>query len=307
MNSLTLLLAAALTAAVPLTLAALGGIFSERTGVLNIGLEGIMLMAAFAAVAGSWATGSSVFGVLTAVVVGAAVALLHAVVSIKYKANQTISGVAINLLALGLTDFLANKLWGAGQSPGVAAVPHVSLNFLKGVPVLGAFADLTPFVYLMLVLVPLISWMLYRTPMGLRIRAVGEKPAAADTVGVNVYRIRYFGVIMSGALGGLAGASLAVGLVSGFTTNMTAGRGFIALAAMIFGNWKPAGALVASLLFGLADAAQVTMQISGLSSVVPGQFLQMLPYLLTMLALAGVVGRSRAPAASGIPYEKGMR
>lgn len=307
MNTLTLVLAATLTAAVPLALAALGGIFSEGSGVINIGLEGIMLMAAFAAALGSWATGSAMGGVALALAVGALIAALHGLVSVKYRANQVISGVAINILALGLTDFLANKFWGAGQSPAVAAVPHLRLPFLQGIPVLSAFSDLTPFVYLMLILVPLASWVLYQTPFGLRLRAVGEKPAAADTVGVSVSRMRYLGVILSGVLAGLAGASLSVGLVSGYTTNMTAGRGFIALAAVVFGNWRPAGALAAALLFGLADAAQVVLQLSGFSAIVPGQFLQMLPYLLTIFALTGLVGRTRPPAASGIPYEKGER
>lgn len=307
MTTMNLILAATFTAATPLILAALGGVFSERSGVLNIGLEGIMLNAAFAAVAVSWATGSPWLGVGAATLAGGLIALLHAVVSIRYRANQVISGTAINLLALGLTEFFANALWGAGQSPPVTAVSRIRIGGLEKVPVLGAFADLTPFAYLALLLTALTVVVLYRTPFGLRLRAVGEHPAAVDTVGISVERLRYAGVILSGLLGGLAGASLSLGLVSGFTTNMTAGRGFIALAAMVFGNWHPVRALLATFLFGFADTLQVVFQLAGWSAAVPPQVLQAVPHLLTILALAGVVGRTRAPAAAGVPYTRGSR
>lgn len=304
---LSVILSSTLRSATPLLLAALGGVFTERSGVINIALEGIMLMGAFFAALFSWLTGSPWVGVLAAVLVGLITAYLHALVSIEFKANQVVSGVALNILASGVTTFLLVAIWhSAGHSPNVERVPDLVLPFLKPIPLLGdVLGSLTPFTWLALLLVPCSHWLLFHTPFGLRLRAVGEHPKAADTAGVRVLQLRYAGVLISGLLAGLSGASLSVGLLSSFQQNMSAGRGFIALAAMIFGNWSPVGSLWACLLFGLAEAAQNFLQALGVA--VPAQFLLIAPYVLTTLALAGVVGRSTAPAADGVPYEKDGR
>jgi len=288
-STLVLLAASTLRAATPLVLAALGGVFSERAGVVNIALDGIMLVGAWAGVYFSFVTGSAWLGLLGAMGVGMAIAGIHAVASIRYNANQVVSGVAINLLAAGFTEFMLARVWGqAGQSPSVDKIPD-----------LGPF---NLFVWAAFILAAVSQFVLWRTPWGLRLRAVGEHPLAADTVGINVQRMRYWGVLLSGVLAGLGGASLSIGLLSRFSNGMTAGRGFIAIAAMIFGKWNPVGAVAACLLFGAADALGSLFQALGMK--VPYQFLAMAPYVLTMLALAGVVGRATAPAASGVPYEK---
>ncbi|MFO7173159.1 MAG: ABC transporter permease [Bacillota bacterium] len=278
--------------AMPLIIAALGGMFSELSGVVNIALEGIMLLGSFTAVAVAYLTGSPYLGVLAAMVGGAALASIHAVVSIRYKANQVVSGTAINILASGVTTMLARGLWAEGGSPPIQRIPDLTWPF-----------RISPFVPLAFLLVALCHWFVYYTPMGLRLRAVGEHPKAADTAGISVERMRYFGVLMSGVFAGLAGAGLSVGLLSAFEEGMTNGRGFIALAALIFGKWTPVGACLAALLFGAATASQTFMQALGIQ--IPAQFLLMAPYILTMLALAGVVGRATPPASVGIPYEKG--
>ncbi len=307
MEVIGLILSSTLRSATPLLLAALGGVFTEKSGVFNIALEGMMLTGAFFAVLFSFLTGSPWIGVLVAVAAGLVMALLHAVVSIQFKANQVVSGVALNILASGVTTFLLVAIWkSAGHSPNVTRVPDLNLPWLKPVPLLGdVFGQLSPFTWLALLLVPFSHWLLFHTPLGLRLRAVGEHPEAADTAGVRVFRLRYFGVLMSGVLAGLGGATLSIGLLSSFQQNMSAGRGFIALAAMIFGNWTPVGALLACLLFGLAEAAQNFLQALGIT--VPAQFLLIAPYVLTMLALTGVVGRTTPPPAGRIPYEKGAR
>lgn len=280
-----------LRSATPLLLVALGGTFSERSGVVNIALEGIMLVGAWFAVWGSFTTGSAWAGVALALLAGLIIAALHAVASVHFHANQVISGTAINLLAAGFTEFFMVKVWG-GQSPRVSALPNVGPEWFH----------LNLFVYIAFGLA-LVSWfVIYRTPWGLRLRAVGEHPKAAETVGVSVYRMRYWGILLSGLLAGLGGASLSIGLVSGYSSGMTAGRGFIGLAAMIFGKWNPIGAIWACLLFGLADGLGTLLQIRGIP--IPYEFLVISPYVVTMLALAGVVGRSTPPAASGTPYEK---
>ncbi|MBS3937038.1 MAG: ABC transporter permease [Peptococcaceae bacterium] len=281
------LLMATLRAATPLVIAAVGGIFAERSGVVNIALEGKMLIGAFAAVVVAYYTGSPWLGVLAALVVGGILAYIFAVVSIKYRANQVVSGVAINMLAAGLTVFLMHVFFGtAGTSPAVNRLPNV-----------GPF---TPIVYLAPLIVIAAFIVLYRTPWGLRIRAVGEHPKAAATVGVNVIGLRYACVVLSGMLAGIAGAHLSIGTLSVFVRDMTAGRGFIALAAMIFGKWHPVGALGAALLFGFSEALQMRLQGGG----IPSQLIQAVPYVFTMIVLAGFVGRATAPASLGEPYKK---
>jgi simple sugar transport system permease protein len=291
----------ALRMATPLVLAALGGMFSERSGVINIGLEGILLTGAFASVLATWATGDPWAGAGAGVFAGVLIALLHAVVSVTFRADQIVSGVAINLFAMGATQFLTWIVWGSSaNSPPVAAMQHWTLpESWGGVasavnPVLGHYP---PLVLVALALVAAAHVVLFRTPFGLRLRATGEHPEAADTLGISVRKMRFSGVILSGALAGLGGAFLALNTHQ-FVKNMSAGRGFIALAAMIFGKWTPLGALGASLLFGYAEAVQMGLQ----GRAVPTEFVQMIPYVLTMVALVGVIGRSRPPAAVGKAY-----
>lgn len=305
MEIIALILASGLRSATPLTFAALGGIFSERAGVVNIALEGIMLTGAFTAMLVSYYTGSPWLGVLAAMLAGGLIALIHAFVSIEFRANQVVSGVAINLLAVGLTSFFLQVIFeSAGQSPSVNDLGKISLSFLKGVPFFyNLLNDLSPMVYLAILFVIIANYVLFKTTFGLRLRAVGEHPEAADTVGISVKGIRYLCVTLSGLLAGIGGATLSVGLLNIFSEGMTAGRGFIALAAVIFGKWTPFGALIAALFFGVADAMQMlaqTLQITFL----PREIWLMLPYILTILALAGFIGRSIPPAASGQPYDK---
>lgn len=305
MEIIALILASGLRSATPLTFAALGGIFSERAGVVNIALEGIMLTGAFTAMLVSYYTGSPWLGVLAAMLAGGLIALIHAFVSIEFRANQVVSGVAINLLAVGLTSFFLQVIFkSAGQSPSVNDLGKISLSFLKGVPFFyNLLNDLSPMVYLAILFVIIANYVLFKTTFGLRLRAVGEHPEAADTVGISVKGVRYLCVTLSGLLAGIGGATLSVGLLNIFSEGMTAGRGFIALAAVIFGKWTPFGALIAALFFGIADAMQMlaqTLQITFL----PREIWLMLPYILTILALAGFIGRSIPPAASGQPYDK---
>ncbi len=287
--------------ATPLILAALGGLFSERSGVVNIALEGIMLTGAFASILVTYYTGDPWAGAAAGALAGILVSAIHAAVSITFKANQIVSGVAINLLAMGATQFLTWIIWGSSaNSPPVVGMAHWSLPETWG-PAAAALTRVIghypPLVYITLAGVGLSHLVLWRTPFGLRLRSVGEHPEAADTLGINVARMRYAGVFLSGALAGLGGAFLALNTHQ-FVKNMSAGRGFIALAAMIFAKWNPVGALGACLLFGYAEAVQMGLQGRG----IPTQFVQMIPYVLTMVALVGVIGRARPPAASGKPY-----
>jgi len=291
----------ALRMATPLILAALGGMFSERSGVVNIGLEGILLSGAFASILATDLTGDPWAGALAGVIAGLLVSLVHAVVSITFRADQIVSGVAINLFAMGATQFGTWLVWGSSaNSPAVAAMAHWSLPESWGALARGvnaAIGHYPPLVYLTLLAVVISHVVLFGTPFGLRMRATGEHPEAADTLGINVRRMRYWGVLLSGALAGLGGAFLALN-TNQFVKNMSAGRGFIALAAMIFGKWTPGGALAACLLFGYAEAVQMGLQGRG----VPSQFVQMIPYVLTMVALVSVIGRARPPKAAGRPY-----
>lgn len=303
-------LASAIRLATPLILAALGGVFAERSGVTNIGLEGIMIIGAFFAVLFTHITGNPWMGVLAAIAFGMLTASLLGVLAINLRGNQVIAGVAINLLALSLTAFLLELIW--KRSGATPSVPHALttnpefLKFLEKIPVIGdMFSRFTPFIYIAFILVGVSYYVLFKTPLGLRIRAVGEHPRAADTVGIDVYKIRWMCVLISGAFAGLAGASLSIGTISLFREGMVAGQGFIALAAMIFGKWHPVGALLACLFFGLASAIQILAQSIGIS--IAAEILLMVPYIATIVALVGVVGKSVAPAADGFPYEKGEK
>jgi general nucleoside transport system permease protein len=298
------LFAAMLVYATPLAYAALGGIFCERSGVVNIGLEGMMLTGAFFGIWGTAWSGSWVIGLVVAMLAGAAVALVHAVFAIHLRADQIVTGTAINFLALGVTGYLFIDIYGSNGTPAsIDSVPDISLPGIRSIPGIGGvFGSLNLMIWLVFGLLVLTEVILFRTPIGLRIRSVGEHPRAADTVGIPVYRIRYICVLLSGMLAALGGAYLSIGFVGSFGQNMTAGRGFIALAAVIFGKWRPYGAFGACLLFGFASGLADRLQsVAGISP----NLLYTLPYVLTLIALVGLVGRSRPPAADGQPYVKG--
>ncbi len=290
-NIALILAASTMRLATPLLLAALGGLFSERAGVINIALEGLLLAGAFTAAAVTWYAGSPLVGLVSAVLAGAAIAGVHAVACIRYRADQVVSGTAINILMLGVPALLSGAFFlSSGSTP---QVPKEQL------------IPWTPIVIAVL-LVPLTYYVLYYTPFGLRLRAVGENPEAADAAGVSVKRMRYAAVLISGALAGLGGAYLSIGQSSLFTRNMSAGRGFIALAALIFGKWRPVQTMLACLLFGFTEAVSIQLQGVPLfgGEEIPTQFVQILPYVLTIVVLAGFIGTSRAPRALGIPYQK---
>jgi general nucleoside transport system permease protein len=277
--------------ATPLVLAALGGLFSERSGVINIALEGLMLAGAFTAAAVTHYSGNPWLGLLSGIAAGVSVAAVHAVASIRFKADQVVSGTAINILMVGIPAFIGGGLFAStGSTP---QIPKEQL--IPNAPIIIA-----------LVLVLLTWYVLYRTPYGLRLRAVGEKPEAADAAGVSVKWMRYSGVLISGALAGIGGAYLSIGQSSLFTRNMTSGRGFIALAALIFGKWRPVQTMLACLLFGFTEAVSIQLQGVRMPSGedIPNQFIQIIPYVLTMVVLAGFIGQSRAPRALGLPYQK---
>ena len=299
------LIASVLRLSTPLILAALGGLYAERSGVINIALEGMMLAGAFTAAAVTIFAHNPWAGLLAAMLAGVAVAWLHAVATINYKADQVVSGTAINILFLGVPALLSGALFDSTgatpQLPKEQVLPDVALFDPASSPVLASIFNQKPLVYLAFILAGVTFYVLYRTRFGLRLRAVGENPEAADTAGVNVRRMRYAGVLLSGALAALGGAYLSIGQNSLFTRNMTAGRGFIALAALIFGKWDPVGAVLACLLFGFAEAIAIRMQ--GTVNI-PNQFIQLIPYVLTMVALAGLVRRATPPKALGVAYAK---
>jgi len=297
-----------LTAATPFIFASLGGVYSEVTGVVNIALEGIMLMGAFFSIVFTFALGSPWIGVAAAIVIGLGMAWLHGWASIKWCGNQIVSGTALILLAQGITGFLMEPIFGQpGQTDIVGRIPEIRIPGLANIPFIGdAIGTLSPLIYIAFGSVALTWFIIFKTKLGLRMRAVGENPEAADTLGVNVHMVRYFGVLMSGVMAALGGAFLSVGEVGNFRELMTGGRGFIALAAMILGNWNPVGAMWASLLFGFSEAFANQLQSSPLlhvsSNVKP--LFNMFPFVVTLVVVAGFIGRTRPPAADGVPYEK---
>jgi general nucleoside transport system permease protein len=276
----------------PLVLAALGGMFSERSGVINIALEGMMLAGAFTAAAVTYAVGNPFVGLLAGMGAGMGIAAIHAIACIRYRADQVVTGTAINILMIGVPGFLSGAFFlSSGSTPQISKE-----HLIPGTPI-----------WIAVFLVPLAWYVLYKTPFGLRLRSVGENPEAADAAGVPVARMRYAGVLLSGILAGIGGAYLSIGQSSLFTRNMTSGRGFIALAALIFGKWRPVQTMLACLLFGLTEA--VTIQMQGVVKLpsgedIPVQFIHMVPYLLTIIVLAGFIGSSRPPKALGTPYQK---
>jgi len=299
------MLSSSLVRATPIVLAALCGVISERCAVINIGIEGIMLISAQSAVVAATLTRNLYMGLLAAILTGAILAGIHAVLAIQFKVDQIISGVAINIFGAGATSFISARFLERNTDllNNSGTFPIIPIPLLSKIPLLGPiFFENGLIVYVTFILIVAIHILLFYTPWGLRTRAVGEHPRAADTLGINVYLVRYVNVILGGMIAGVGGAYFTIGSVGRFDEIMTAGKGFIGLAAMVFGNWNPFGAFVSSLIFGFADSLQIKLQI--LRVPIPSEFLLMAPYLVTMVVLAGVVGRARMPAADGQPYEK---
>lgn len=300
------LIAATLRAATPLTFAALGGIVSERSGVVNIGLEGMLLMGAFFGFLGADKLGSWWWGILCGVIAGAGLALVHAFIAIHLRADQIVSGFAVNFLALGVTGYFFIEVYADQGTPGeVSNIPSISIPWIRDLDFVGpAIGDMHVLIWVALAFVVLSHLLLFRTPIGLRLRSVGEHPKAADTVGISVYAIRYGAVVLSGALAGLGGVYLSNGITHSFNENLSAGRGFIALAAVIFGRWRPYGAFVACLLFGFTEALALRLPGAYGEDAAWTTLFRALPYVVTLIVVAGVVGRSIPPAAVGRPYVK---
>jgi len=298
------LLAATIRTSSPILLGAIGEIYSERSGVLNIGLEGQMLMGALFGFLGAYYLGNHWLGLGCGMLAGGVIAVILAFLCVSLYANQVVTGVTINVLCLGLTTYTYRALFGVSMTvPNIEPIQPVNLPLLRDIPWLGPILfQQKIFVYLTLLLVLVAYFTLYKTTVGLQVRAVGEHPSAAETMGVNVYKTRYLCIVLSGLLAGVGGAILSVGEVGTFTLNMSAGRGFMALAIVIFGGWNPLTALAASLLFGAADALQLSMQALGLP--VPPELLLSLPYALTVIAMGLAASRSRAPASLALPYLK---
>lgn len=293
------MLFSAIRLATPLIFAALGGLFSERSGVINIALEGLMLAGAFTAAVTTYQFHDPYVGLLCGMVAGGSLAFVYAIACIKFEADQVVTGMAINFLMIGLPALISGSIYeSSGSTPQIDKLWQLP-NYFNNI----SLASIVAFI-----LVPICWYVLYKTPFGLRLRATGENPEAADAAGVNVIRIRYFAVILSGVLAAAGGAYLSIGQSSLFTRNMTAGRGFIALAALILAKWRPVPVVFACLFFGLMEA--MTIQIQGASWAkiggedIPVQFIQIIPYVLTIIVLAGFIGLSRAPKALGIPYRK---
>lgn len=315
---ITLILDSTVRLAVPLILACLAGLYSERAGIVDIGLEGKLLAGAFAAAAMSAVTGSAWLGLLAGIGAALLFSGIHGLASINFKGNQTISGVALNFLAAGLTTFLGQSWFKRGgytpQLSGDQRFNPITLPFaneLRDVPVIGQiYYELISghniITYVAFIAVPVTAWVLFRTRFGLRLRAVGENPKAIDTAGISVTRLRYQALIITAVLVGIGGAYLSIAQSAGFNNNMSAGRGYIALAALIFAKWRPGPALLVCLMFGFLDAVQFRIQgqVFPIIGEVPVQAIQALPYVLTVILLAGFIGRAVAPKASGIPYTK---
>jgi ABC-type uncharacterized transport system permease subunit len=297
------LVAGMLRYATPLIFGAMGGILSERSGVINIGLEGMMLIGAFFGIFGSDLLGSWFLGVVVGVAAGALIGLVHAFVSIQLRADQVVSGTGINFLAIGITGYIFIFHYGDQGTPSdISRAPNVTLPLVEDIPFIGeAIGRMNVLTWAALLLVAILSVYLFRTRSGLRLRSVGEKPRAADSLGLPVLRTRYLAVTASGALAALGGVFLSIGLLGSFNEQMTAGRGFIALAAVIFGSWRPFGALAGACLFGFSTALAQRLPAFSESTAV---LFQALPYVLTLVVVAGVIGRSRPPAAIGVPYVK---
>ncbi|MFT8364176.1 MAG: ABC transporter permease [Sporolactobacillus sp.] len=316
---LCIIIPSTLLTAAPLIFTSLGGVFTERAGVVNIGLEGLMSVGAFtAAVATLTFERSLGFGafspwlaILVAGVAGGLFSLIHAVVSISFRADQTVSGVALNFLAAGLTIFLVKLIYnGGGQTPYIENnIDKVNIPLLAKIPVLGPifFQQVTYTSYIAILAAFIVWYVLFKTPFGLRLRSVGEHPAAADTLGISVIKMRYIGVFLSGVFGGIGGAVYLVTITSNYNVSTIAGQGFLALAALVFGKWHPFGALGASLFFGFAQSLSITSQQIPLLNQLPSVYLLIAPYVLTLIVLTGFVGKAVAPKADGVPYIKGQR
>ncbi|MDQ0245749.1 simple sugar transport system permease protein [Bacillus fengqiuensis] len=316
LDILAIIIQASLYSAAPLIFTALGGVFSERSGVVNIGLEGLMLFGAFTSILTTLVLQDTLgavspwLSILIAAVACAIFSLIHAVASITLKADQTVSGVALNFLAAGLSVFLIKKIFGKGQTDFIQfRINKEDIPVLSDIPVIGKiFFSSVPLTSYIAILVAFIVWyVIYKTPFGLRLRSVGEHPMAADTMGINVTRMRYTGVMLSGLFAGIGGAVYATSISGNFAGGTISGQGFLALAAMIFGKWHPIGALGAALFFGLAQSLSLIGAQIPLLKDIPTIILTIAPYVLTILALAGFVGRAEAPKALGTPYEKGKR
>jgi len=304
--NLTGMLVSSVISATPIALAALSGIYSERSGVVNIGIEGMILMGAFISVVVASVTHSLILGFLTGILAGMLLGALHAVLSIRYRINQIISGTGIIILSLGITNYFyrafLNPIPALNNSGSVLA--SLPIPLLWRIPVIGPILfNQSPVIYIMFLMIIFTQIFYYYTKWGLRIRSVGENPKAADTLGINVFRLRYISVLVSGAIAGFAGAYISIGQIGFFQESMSAGKGFLGLAAMIFGNWNPGGAFLGSIIFGFFVSWQNKLSI--LQVGIPSEFLAMAPYIATMVVLAGFVGRSRMPAADGTPYKKG--
>ncbi len=296
-------LAASIRLSVPLGFAALGGMYSERAGVLNIALEGMLLTGAFTSAAATFYTANPWVGVLAAVFAGGMVGLLHAFLCVSLRVNQLVSGLAINLVASGLTSFLARLVFNGGSAQRLAGIEAIKIPGLVNIPVIGELLfgqDI--FVYLLIFFISFSTYFLFHTNPGLTLRAIGEYPQAADTAGISVSKVRYLAVVTSGSLASLGGAYLTLVQVKYFAEGMSAGKGFIAIAALIFGRWHPIGSGLASFLFGATEALQLRIQANGVN--IPYQFLIMLPYAVALLALIGNFGKSPPPAALGVPYRR---
>jgi general nucleoside transport system permease protein len=296
------ILSSTIRLAAPLTLGALSGIFCERSGVVNIAIEGMMLTSAFFAFVAALYLKSLGWGIVAGLTAGALMSILHGILCIRYRVDQIISGTVINILAVGITGYLHQQLFRQNMPAGQGTLASIKIPFLSDLPDWGIIFKIQPIALTAIVLVFVTQIVLFKTTWGLRTRAVGEHPRAADTVGIDVFKMRYASVLIGGLLAGLAGCYFTLESVPFFGTLMTNGKGFISLAAMIFGKWNPIGAWIAVLIFASAEALQINLQILGVN--IPNQFVGMLPYLLTMIVLAGVAGRAVPPAADGVPYEK---